>query len=241
MKSSGEKRDFLKRTEEDSIGKLLIIHATTQDATGIIVEAKDQIYVGDLFTGDGLVIENLDQSIEHEALNPMEELKGGKELLLEVEQTPEDDVGDEFDISDVSDFSDEEGEGDSYFDEGGDLDEGGLDKGDTGDDDQRYELEQLETLDSGEPTQNTLDDAFDSVPPEGYEVIDEGADIEMERAPMGRSISSVEQEGEGENETEGEGEEVTDTEPESIRYIDDDLIEEFDVTDAEQLQDLESL
>ncbi len=85
--SKGFKRPY--KHQQTLLGKLKVIHAIENMATGIIVEARDQILVGDIFTDNLDSIADLDDSQDHEAIEEAETLEQGKELLIDFEEVPE--------------------------------------------------------------------------------------------------------------------------------------------------------
>ena len=65
--------------DQPLLGKLRIIHSTGNVATGIIVESRAQIYVGDRFSGESDRVQNLEESQYHEQIEEHEtpEQSGG--------------------------------------------------------------------------------------------------------------------------------------------------------------------
>ena len=91
-----EKSNLFKRPyqyDQPLLGKLRIIYSEGNVATGIIVEAKNQIYVGDAFSGNPGRVEDLSQSQYHEKVEDDETLNQGKELLIDFEETTGDEGG----------------------------------------------------------------------------------------------------------------------------------------------------
>ena len=248
VKSNGERGDLIKRTEEESLGKILVVHVTTKDATGIIVESRDQIYVGDTFTGNGLVEEDFNKSIEHELVDPMTDQGAGKELLLEVEEDPNaKSIEEEFDVGDINDF-------DPSYDEPEESDPE-EDPYDDDDDNQELLLQELESVDSGGTR------GGESIETEEIEPGDEETQI-LEQVEKSLKADAFDEEGTLESEDTAldnldDYEEILDEkEKENIEievvdgdekggegqtFIDNELEEQFETSDSQQLQELEDV
>ena len=65
------------------LGKLKVIHSIANRATGIIIESRDQIYVGDIFSGELDRVEDLSGSQDHEEFDAISSEK--EEQLLNTE------------------------------------------------------------------------------------------------------------------------------------------------------------
>ena len=91
-----EKPNLFKRPyqyDQPLLGKLRIIYSEGNVATGIIVESRNQIYVGDAFSENPGRVEDLSQSQYHEKVEDDETLNQGKELLIDFEETTGDEGG----------------------------------------------------------------------------------------------------------------------------------------------------
>ena len=96
IRGNVEKSDTFRRPyqyDQPLLGKLRIIYSAGNVATGIIVESRNQIYVGDAFAGDPGRTEDLSQSQYHEKVEDDETLNQGKELLIDFEETTGDEGG----------------------------------------------------------------------------------------------------------------------------------------------------
>ena len=95
--AKARKRAFMRSYKYEAfLGQLKVIHTTQNEATGIVVEARDQIYVGDRFTDKMDGVGKLDESKDHEVIEEdLQEWDGGEDLELDEElDLTSDDLGD---------------------------------------------------------------------------------------------------------------------------------------------------
>ncbi len=90
------------------LGKLKIIHTAKDTSTGIIIEAKTHIFVGDSFSGDSSQLKDLDQSLDHEKVEEYEITDKGKELLIDVEEQPKESAEGPEDMEEIEDMEEAE-------------------------------------------------------------------------------------------------------------------------------------
>ena len=92
IQEKAEKSKIFKRPyqyDRAFLGRLKMIHNAENKSTGIIIESKDQIYVGDIFTDSLDEIKDLGQSRDHELIEEADTLEQGKDLLIDFEENEE--------------------------------------------------------------------------------------------------------------------------------------------------------
>lgn len=212
--------------EQPVLGKLQIIHSSDNTSTGVIVSAKSQIYVGDIFTGSSDKAEDLSHSEDHEVID--EDLEQGEDLLIDVEEVEEEieedkeevmeeDKEDKDDIEEMEEIMDEDMEDMEEMEEIGEFIDEDIE-------DSKEDVQLEEDFDE----EDLEDEEEDSVESEEEEVMEEDEDFQLEE-DFDEGIPSeedLEEEDESDNELE-EMEEMEEIDIESDNELEE--LEEVDI------------
>ena len=209
--------------DQPLLGKLKIIHSAENTATGIIIESRSQIYVGDIFSQESDRMEDLDKSQYHERIEDYEELEQGRDLLIDVEEVTEDEEVEDIEMED--DFEEEE--------EDRELIENFEDEDAEMEDDFEEEEEDRELIENFEDEDAEMEDDFEEEE-EDRELIE---NFEDEDAEMEDDFEEEEEDRELIENFEDEDAEMEDDFEEEEE--DRELIENFEDEDAEMEDDFE--
>lgn len=146
------------------LGKLKIIHTSSDVATAIILNSKEQIYLGDMFSGVFGIEKELEKSVDHEKIEIQETLKQGKDLLIDVEEVEKNEEDETEDQGELRVFEEDPGEAwEEVEDSEEDSDELEGPEGDTAGDSDELEGPEEDTAgDSDELEEPEEDTAGDS-------------------------------------------------------------------------------
>ena len=163
-KSSNNLKKHSKRPykyKQPSIGQLRVIHAASDVSTAVIIQAKDQIFINDLFSSSLGSISDLEQSESHESIESSEDIQQDFSDSEEIEEDFSDSEEIEEDSEEIEeDFSDSE-EIEEDFSDSEEIEEDSEEIEEDSEEEDFSDSEEIEEDSEGEDSEENMKDIQD--------------------------------------------------------------------------------